>query len=61
MEQACKLTEYAYAVEQEKKAGEVKHFLRLLLGTYESDRNTTVAFVDGYQAAMKKIIQQAEL
>lgn len=61
MDQASKLTAYAYAVEQERKCEDVLSFLRNLLGTYEFDRNTTVSFIVGYAAAMKAIVRQREL
>jgi hypothetical protein len=60
-EQAMKLTELAYAMEQAKKADEVLVFLRNFLGTYLYEKDETVNKVTGYVIAMNKIIQQAEL
>lgn len=60
-EQAFKLTELAYAMEQAKKADATLEFLRQLLGQYVFDRDETVNKVQGYVIAMNKIIQQAEL
>lgn len=58
---ASKLTEYAFSVEQCKRAEEVLAFLRQVLGTYECERNKTVNFLEGYIAGMKRIIYQSEL
>lgn len=60
-EQAMKLTELAFAMEQAKKADEVLLFLRNFLGTYVYEKDETVNKVTGYVIAMNKIIQQAEL
>lgn len=60
-EQAMKLTELAFAMEQAKKADDVLAFLRNFLGTYIYEKDETVNKVQGYVIAMNKIIQQAEL
>jgi hypothetical protein len=60
-EQAMKLTELAFAMEQAKKADEVLNFLRNFLGTYLYEKDETVNKVTGYLIAMNKIIQQADL
>jgi hypothetical protein len=59
-DQAMKLTELAFAMEQAKKADDVLVFLRNFLGTYIYDKDETVNKVQGYVIAMNKIIQQAE-
>jgi hypothetical protein len=60
-DKVSKLSEYAYASEQEQEAMRVLTFLRNMMGTYEFERNLTVKFIEGYLIAMKKIINQAEL
>lgn len=58
--QAGKLTEYAFAAEQERKAQDVLTFLRNLLGAYEFERDLTVKKLEGYSIAMRKIVCRAE-
>jgi hypothetical protein len=58
--EAVKLTEVAFAMEQAKKASETLAFLCQLLGSYVYERDETVNKVTGYVIAMNKIIQQAE-
>lgn len=58
---AHKLSEYAFAAEECEKTKEVLNFLRNTLGTCECENNKTFNFLEGYAAAMKRIVRQAEL
>ena len=61
MEQAHKLTEAALAHEEVRKAEDALNLLRTILGTFRYEKDTTVALLEGYVLAMKRITHQADL
>lgn len=58
---AFKLSEAMLAHEEQKEAERTLEFLRKTMGTYEFEKNLTVKFLEGYRAAMSRVVRQADL
>lgn len=56
----AKLNCCAWFLEEERRAEAALSFLRQALGTYETDRNTTYAFVDGYLSGIRRMYRRSE-
>lgn len=56
-----KLKPSAFAYEEAEKIEQIITHLRHILGTYEADENVTVAFLKGYEAAMRRVVRQDDL